>query len=185
MANDQQISLSYTKILALGPGQVGKSTFLYRLMGLMKSNIQLSDPETQPQSSTGIAELREACITYTSRTGALTTDSWQVFDEKSDLQCQLDGLMSLLVDQSSSERIDEDPPESEEQKSSSIIDISSETDKSKHLQRQQGYDSVDYGQLIDRGSDLELTREVNSEQDELQTTNINFTISPSSDSSVP
>ena len=67
----------------------------------MKGNIQLADPETQPQSSTGIAELREACITYSSRTGAITSESWQVFDESSDLQCQLDGLMSLLSKQNS------------------------------------------------------------------------------------
>ena len=100
MTNDQKVSLSYTKILALGPGQVGKSTFLYRLLGLMDGNIQTADPETQPQSSTGIAELQEACITYSSRTGALTSESWQVFDEDSDLQCQLDGLMSLLIEQS-------------------------------------------------------------------------------------
>ena len=33
------VSLSYVKILALGPGQVGKSTFLYRLVGQMKGNI--------------------------------------------------------------------------------------------------------------------------------------------------
>ena len=99
MADDRKVSLSYTKILALGPGQVGKSTFLYRLMGLMEGNIQTADPKTQPQSSTGIAELREACITYTSRTGALTTERWQVFDESSDLQCQLDGLISLLIEQ--------------------------------------------------------------------------------------
>ena len=96
MVNDQKVSLSYTKILALGPGQVGKSTFLYRLLGIMRGNIQTADPKTQPQSSTGMAELREACITYTSRTGALTAESWEVFDENSDLQCQLDGLMSLL-----------------------------------------------------------------------------------------
>ena len=99
MANDEKISLSYTKILALGPGQVGKSTFLYRLLGLMKGNILTADPKTQPQSSTGVAELREACITYTSRTGALTSESWQVFDKCSDLQCQLNGLMSLLIEQ--------------------------------------------------------------------------------------
>ena len=104
MANDLQVSLSYTKILALGPGQVGKSSFLYRLMGLMKWNIQESDPKTLPQSSTGIAEMREACITYSSRTGALTSDSWQVFDEGSDLQCQLNGLMYLLIEQSTNKR---------------------------------------------------------------------------------
>ena len=109
MMNDQKVSLSYTKILALGPSQVGKSTFLYRLMGKMKGNILTADPKTQPQSSTGIAELREACITYTSRTGALTAESWEVFDEESDLQCQLDGLMSLLSEQLPKER----PTESE------------------------------------------------------------------------
>ena len=182
MANDQQVSLSYTKILALGPGQVGKSTFLYRLMGLMKSNIQLSDPETQPQSSTGIAELREACITYTSRTGALTSDSWQVFDEKSDLQCQLDGLMSLLVEQSSSNRTDEDLPGNKKQKSSDSVEVSSDTDKSNHLQRQEEYDSVDFGQLPDQESDLELTEEVKSEQAELQTTSATSPTSTSSTS---
>ena len=107
MANDQKVSLSYTKILALGPGQVGKSTFLYRLMGLMKGNIQTADPKTQPQSSTGIAELREACITYTSRTGALTSESWQVFSETSDLQCQLDGLTSLLIEQAQAKQMKE------------------------------------------------------------------------------
>ena len=107
MVNDQRVSLSYTKILALGPGQVGKSTFLYRLMGIMKGNIITADPKTQPQSSTGIAELREACITYTSRTGALTAESWEVFDEESELQCQLDGLMSLLSEQKLNKRTTE------------------------------------------------------------------------------
>ena len=106
MVNDEKVSLSYTKILAIGPGQVGKSTFLYRLMGIMKGNILTADPKTQPQSSTGMAELREACITYTSRTGALTAESWEVFDEESDLQCQLEGLMSLLSEQIPKERPD-------------------------------------------------------------------------------
>ena len=99
MANDKKVSLSYTKILALGPSQVGKSTFLYRLMGLMKGNIKTADPSTQPQSSTGATELREACITYSSRTGALTSESWRIFDKSSDLQCVLNGLMSLLIEQ--------------------------------------------------------------------------------------
>ena len=117
MVNDQRVSLSYTKILALGPGQVGKTTFLYRLMGKMKGNILTADPKTQPQSSTGVTELQEACITYTSRTGALCkktgtsaeSESWEVFDEKSDLQRQLDGLMSLLSEQKLNKR----PTESE------------------------------------------------------------------------
>ena len=100
IANDHSVSLAYVKILALGPGQVGKSTFLYRLLGLMDGNIQTADPETQPQSSTGINEQREACIRYTSRSGALTsTRKWQVFEESSELEIQLGGLMSLISEQ--------------------------------------------------------------------------------------
>ena len=102
IANDQKVSLFYTKILALGPGQVGKTTFLYRLMGLMKGNIKTADPKTLPQSSTGIAEQQEVCITYTSTTGTLTQSGcWQIFDKSSDLQCMLNGLMSLLIEQTS------------------------------------------------------------------------------------
>ena len=99
IVNDQKVSLSYIKILALGPGQVGKSTFLYRLLGLMEGNILTADPKTQPQSSTGLTELHEACITYTSMTGAIMQERWRVFDKSSDLQCQLDGLMSLVTEQ--------------------------------------------------------------------------------------
>ena len=93
MKNDHKVSLSYMKILALGPGQVGKSTFLYRLMGL----------EKLPQCSTGIAELHEAFISYSSSIGALTEDSWQVFDKGSDLKSQLRGLIHLLIEQAPSQ----------------------------------------------------------------------------------
>ncbi len=94
-----RVSLSYTKILALGPGQVGKSTFVRRLLGIMKGNIQTSSSETQPQSSTGISELREACIQYTRVTGAITINrKWCVLQD--DLHCLLRGLMSLIVKQS-------------------------------------------------------------------------------------
>ena len=100
IAGDQSVSLAYVKILALGPGQVGKSTFLYRLMGIMKGNIETADPKTQPQSSTGISEQREACIQYESRAGALTsTKKWQVFEENAELEIQLGGLMSLISEQ--------------------------------------------------------------------------------------
>ena len=133
MANDKKVSLSYTKILALGPGQVGKSTFLYRLMGLMKGNIKTADPSTQPQSSTGIAELREACITYSSRTGALTSESWQIFDKSSDLQCVLDGLMSLLIEQiPSKEKLSVDL---EQKYESQTVGLKPSTSKSKRSKR--------------------------------------------------
>ena len=97
MANDCNVSLSYARILALGPGQVGKSTFLYRLTGIMKGSIIAADPKELPQSSTGSTELHEAYVSYT---GALC-DDWQVFDEESDLQYQLEGLVYLLFEQTS------------------------------------------------------------------------------------
>ncbi len=87
----EKVSLTYTKIIALGPAQVGKSTFFYRLLG--------SPPETQPQSSTGITEMREACIQYIRVTGAITNKKqWCVL--KHDLHDQLSGLMSMIVKQS-------------------------------------------------------------------------------------
>ncbi len=74
----KKVSLTYTKILALGPGQVGKSTFVRRLLGIMEGNIQTSRPETQPQSSTGISEMREGCIHITRVTGAINNNRWCV-----------------------------------------------------------------------------------------------------------
>ena len=97
MDSDRKVSLSYTKILALGPGQVGKSTFLYRLMGLKKL----------PQCSTGIAELHEAFISYSSSMGALTEESWQIFDKSSDLKSQLGGLIHLLIEQTPCQPVEE------------------------------------------------------------------------------
>ena len=98
-AINEKVSLTYTKILALGPGQVGKSTFVRRLLGIMEGNIQTSSPETQPRSSTGISESREACIQYTRVTGAITHEKkWCVL--QNDLHDQLSGLMSLIVKQS-------------------------------------------------------------------------------------
>ena len=163
MASDRKVSLSYTKILALGPGQVGKSTFLYRLMGLMKGNIQTADPKTQPQSSTGIAELREACITYTSRTGALTSESWQVFDESSDLQCQLDGLMSLLIKQAPPKvpkevNID---PDSELNEPVYIAEESSpQALESELIQEPEEQEDTDFEEQLNSSSPTESTQEV-------------------------
>ncbi len=95
----KKVSISYTKILALGPGQVGKSTFIRRLLGIMEGNIQTSSSETQPQSSTGISELREACIQYTRVIGAITNNrKWCVMQDE--LHSQLHALMSLIVKQS-------------------------------------------------------------------------------------
>ena len=74
----------------------------------MEGNIQKSPPETQPQSSTGISEVTEACIQCSTITGAVTTNSttgavngkkWCVV--KDELCDQLSGLMSLIVNKPS------------------------------------------------------------------------------------
>ena len=163
MANDRKVSLSYTKILALGPGQVGKSTFLYRLMGLMKGNIQTADPKTQPQSSTGIAELREACITYTSRTGALTSESWQVFDESSDLQCQLDGLMSLVIKQAPPKvpkEVNMDPDSELNEPVYFVEESSSQALESEQIQEPEEAEETDFEEQLNSPSSTELAQEV-------------------------
>ena len=93
----EKVSLTYTKILALGPGQVGKSTFINRLLGKMEGNIQTSPRETQPQSSTGVSEVTEACIQCETITGAVTSNSKKWCVVKDELCDQLGGLMSLIV----------------------------------------------------------------------------------------
>ena len=90
------VSLTYVKLLALGPGQVGKSTFLYRLLGLMKGNIEDTPKDTQPQSSTGQSELREVCIKYINMVASAAPDlSWELCG----LQRLVEGLMWLLSNQ--------------------------------------------------------------------------------------
>ena len=96
IAGGKKCSLTYVKLLALGPGQVGKSTFLYRLLGLMKGNIEDTPKEAQPQSSTGQSELREVCIKYKNMDVAAAPDiSWELCG----LQSLVEGLMWLLSNQ--------------------------------------------------------------------------------------
>ena len=100
IAGGKTVSLTYVKLLALGPGQVGKSTFLYRLLGLMKGNIEDTPEEAQPQSSTGQSELREVCIKYKSMDVAAAPDlSWELCG----LQSLVEGLMWLLSNQTQDE----------------------------------------------------------------------------------
>ena len=100
IARGKTVSLTYVKLLALGPGQVGKSTFLYRLLGLMKGNIEDTPKEAQPQSSTGQSELREVCIKYKSMDVAAAPDlSWELCG----LQTLVEGLMWLLSNQTQDE----------------------------------------------------------------------------------
>ena len=100
IAGAKTVSLTYVKLLALGPGQVGKSTFLYRLMGRMEGNIEDTPKEAQPQSSTGQSELREVCIKYNSLDVAAAPDlSWELCG----LQSLVEGLMWLLSNQTQDE----------------------------------------------------------------------------------
>ena len=100
IAGGKTVSLTYVKFLALGPGQVGKSTFLYRLLGLMKGNIEDTPKEAQPQSSTGQSELREVCIKYKNMDVAAAPDlSWELCG----LQSLVEGLMWLLSNQTQDE----------------------------------------------------------------------------------
>ena len=100
IAGGKTVSLTYVKLLALGPGQVGKSTFLYRLLGLMKGNIEGTPKEAQPQSSTGQSELREVCINYKNMDVAAAPDlSWELCE----LQSLVEGLMWLLSNQTKDE----------------------------------------------------------------------------------
>ena len=100
IAGGKTVSLTYVKLLALGPGQVGKSTFLYRLLGLMKGNIEDTPKEAQPQSSTGQSELREVCIKYNNTIVAAAPDlSWELCG----LQSLAEGLMWLLSNQTQDE----------------------------------------------------------------------------------
>ena len=93
IAGGKTVSLTYVKLLALGPGQVGKSTFLYRLLGLMEGNIEDTPKEAQPQSSTGQSELREVCIKYNNTVVAAAPNlSWELCG----LQSLVEGLMWLL-----------------------------------------------------------------------------------------
>ena len=100
IAGGKTVSLTYVKLLALGPGQVGKSTFLYRLLGLMKGNIEDTPKEARPQSSTGQSELREVCIKYKNMDVAAAPDlSWELCG----LQSLVEGLMWLLSTQTQDE----------------------------------------------------------------------------------
>ena len=113
MKNDDQIKLFYLKILALGPGQIGKSTFIRRLLGIMKWDID-KDPENLPPGSTGLSERREVFLDYNHESVALSTDqsasalsteeSWHLLD-KADVGRELRALVSLLKVQTKSSEV--------------------------------------------------------------------------------
>ena len=118
----------YLKILALGPGQIGKSTFLYRLLGLMDGNIETASPDSLPSCSTGQADLRDVCIKFINMTGAVKEDSeW----ERCELESQVEGLLRLLPEQIQ-EELSEPPKKSTPE--SSIISIEESVNNSRQAE---------------------------------------------------
>ena len=102
MEKDDPVSLLFLKMLAIGPGQVGKSTFLKRLLGHMKWDIDTALLETQPQGSTGQAELEEVCIRYSSESVAISFEtSWCALEKnpRTEYSKQINAFKSLLLKQ--------------------------------------------------------------------------------------
>ena len=106
--NGSSISLLYLKMLAIGPAQIGKSTFLKRLKGQMKWDLT-APVETHPQGSTGLTELeqvyvqyckespqakvdrnytetKQVCVQYSREMLAITANKWQTI--KSDVEAE-------------------------------------------------------------------------------------------------
>ncbi|XP_064407131.1 uncharacterized protein LOC135351978 isoform X3 [Halichondria panicea] len=124
--NDDIILLFYLKMLAIGPGQIGKSTFVRRLLGIMKWDIS-EDPDKQPPGSTGLSEYKEAFLVYNHESVALSTEqSWEIFGE-SDIGKELSALVSLLASQTKSRKAGEMATAEKPEKTLSTSDHSSDS----------------------------------------------------------
>ena len=99
--SNMHVSLYYIKMLALGPAQVGKTTFIHRLLGKMQWDMDTAPTNTQPQCSTGQCELKEAFIEYNSNTLTFSSceQTWHTFEEESELKKELMVFSSLLNEQ--------------------------------------------------------------------------------------
>ena len=100
MAYGKPVSLLYLKVLAIGPGKVGKTTFIRRLTGQMQWDIDTAQQESLPQGSTGQAEMQEVHIEYNKKTVAieLGLSKWDILEE-SKLEEQISSLTALLSHQ--------------------------------------------------------------------------------------
>ncbi len=109
MKNDVHIKLFYLKMLVLGPGQIGKSTFIRRLLGIMKWDID-EDSENGPTRSTGLSECREVFLGYNHESVAVSTEqSWHLLGE-SDVGMELRALLSILSVQTKTRKLSEVTP---------------------------------------------------------------------------
>ena len=96
--NDLSIPFLYLKLLAVGPAQVGKSTFLARLSGLMKWDIDSAPIQSHPQSSTGQGDFSRVCIKYSRDTIAIASDNeWKLIDKQLELEELVTEVTALLT----------------------------------------------------------------------------------------
>ena len=156
IAGGKTVPLTYVKLLTLGPGQVGKSTFIYRLLGLMKGNIEETPKEDHPQSSTGQSDLREVTIKYNTMVASAKPDlSWELCE----LQSLVEGLMWLLSNQTQDEDLQIFSSHAQNSNESSLVAseatptfITNEETKSK---LQQTTSSVNATKPVNISSDLQ------------------------------
>ena len=127
--SDTQVSLYYIKMLALGPAQVGKTTFIRRLLGNMQWDMDTAPTNTQPQCSTGQCELKEAFIEYKSSTVAFSSceQKWHTFEEESMLKNELMVFISLLNEQTVDTRSSNTEPFYLAQEELSVSHVANET----------------------------------------------------------
>ena len=99
MKHGKPVSLLYLKVLAVGPGQVGKTTFIKRLTGHMKWDIDTASQDSLPKGSTGQADMQIVHIEYSKRTVAISYNlgksKWEILEE-THLEKHISSLVSLL-----------------------------------------------------------------------------------------
>ena len=99
--NDSSVSFLYLKLLAIGPGQVGKSTFLERLKGHIEWDTDHALPETLPQGSTGQIEMEQMYLQYNREAIAVSfSKEWHAAENtEKEVKMQIIALTSLLMAQ--------------------------------------------------------------------------------------
>ena len=105
IAVDGSIPLLFLKMLAIGPGQIGKSTFLKRLMGLMKWDLDTAPQEAHVQRSTSLTEMKQVYVKYSrtlvqcefAKVDGTLTNQWLPIKSEDEIQEQINVLMYLIA----------------------------------------------------------------------------------------
>ena len=92
-------------MLAIGPGQVGKTSFLRRVKGLMKWDIDSASQETQVQTSTGQTEMEQVYVQYSRQAMSVTSASkWHLFENEKEVEELITALTQLIKEQTNAPR---------------------------------------------------------------------------------